>query len=136
MHASKILLVILPILPCIKGSGVPLVVSPGLNISTTPSIAANLAGCNDLAGTIAPTIPCYNTLDVSSYLINYNLTSAEVCAPDELFSTCLLRAVYGVPGVSLLTFNTSYSSLRILKQSLTLISAAELRDGERHQSQM
>lgn len=101
MHASLIVSILLPLLRCIAASGVPIVVSPGLNISSKPNVTAHLPPCTDLAGSHAPTIPCYNTLDVNLYLNNYNLTSAEVCAPDQSsFGTCLLPTVYGAPGVS------------------------------------
>lgn len=100
MHASSIVSIVLPALPFIAGSGVPIRVSPGLNVSTNPNVTAHLPPCTDLAGSHAPTIPCSNTLGVSSYLVNYNLTSAEVCAPyQSLLGTCLLPTVYGAPGV-------------------------------------
>jgi len=77
-------------------SGIPLVVSPGLNISTNPNITAHLPTCTNL--TAAPTIPCYTTLNTTGYLTNYNLTSAEVCAPGESWSKCLLQFVYQTAG--------------------------------------
>ncbi|KAK4697242.1 hypothetical protein P7C71_g801, partial [Lecanoromycetidae sp. Uapishka_2] len=111
MHSTLIILLLLPLLPSITSSGVPLVVSPGLNVSTSPNVTAHLAPCTDLAGSKAPTIPCYNTLDVNSYLVNYNLTSAEVCAPNQsLMGTCLLPTVYGAPGPNCTMMNTAEST--------------------------
>lgn len=107
---TTLLLPLLTLLPPALTSGIPLVVSPGLNISTTPNITAHLPACTTLIH--APTIPCYTTLNTTSYLQNYNLTSAEVCAPTELWSTCLLRSVYQVPGTNCTaTSNTTSSCL-------------------------
>lgn len=100
MHRSSsttlTILSLTTLITSISASGVPLVVSPGLNISTHPNVSAHLPSCTNL--TTAPTIPCYTTLNTTAYLNNYNLTSPEVCAPYESWSKCLLQAVYQAAG--------------------------------------
>lgn len=101
--------VLTTLLPFALSIGIPIVVSPGLNVSSNPNITANLPSCTNLTYAYAPNIPCYTKLQESSYLLNFNLTLAEICAPYELWSTCLLRAVYMAPGVNctMLTNTTS-----------------------------
>lgn len=94
--ASGVPLVVSPGLTSTSAPSIPLVVSPGLNISAHPNITAHLPSCTNL--TAAPTIPCYTTLNTTGYLHNYNLTSPEICAPQESWSKCLLQAVYVSPG--------------------------------------
>lgn len=92
--------VLATLLPSALSVGIPIVVSPGLNVSSNPNITAHLPSCTNLTYAYAPTIPCYTKLQESAYLENFNLTLKELCAPDELWSTCLLRAVYMAPGVN------------------------------------
>ena len=97
-NSLPLLTIVSALLPLILSSGVPLVVSPGLNISTQPNVPAHLPSCTNL--TAAPTIPCYTKLNTTAYLENYNLTIREVCAPQEYWSTCLLRSVYQIAGAN------------------------------------
>ncbi|KAL9137986.1 MAG: hypothetical protein Q9175_000803 [Cornicularia normoerica] len=78
-------------------NGIPVVVSPGLNSSSNPNVTANIPSCTNLTNN-APSPYCYTKLQETAYLTNWNLTSPELCAPDELWSTCFLRSVYGKPG--------------------------------------
>ncbi|KAL2042493.1 hypothetical protein N7G274_004986 [Stereocaulon virgatum] len=88
------------ILPLVYSSGIPIVVSPGLNFSIDPNITPNLTPCTTITSTNAPTIPCFTKLQVASYLENFNSTLAEVCSPTQLFSQCLLATVTAVPGLN------------------------------------
>lgn len=88
------------LLQSVLSIGIPIIVSPGLNVSSNPNITANIPSCTNLTYAYAPNIPCYTKLQESSYLLNFNLTLAELCAPDEFWSTCLLREVYMAPGVN------------------------------------
>ena len=88
------------LLPFVFSIGIPIVVSPGLNVSSNPNTTAHLPSCTNLTYAYAPNIPCYTKLQESAYLLNFNLTLAEICAPYEIWSTCLLRAVYMAPGVN------------------------------------
>ncbi|CAD6567893.1 MAG: hypothetical protein ASARMPREDX12_000832 [Alectoria sarmentosa] len=78
-------------------NGIPVVVSPGLNVSSNPNVTAHIPSCTNLT-TNAPSPYCYTKLQETAYLTNWNLTSPEICAPDELWSTCFLRSIYGKPG--------------------------------------
>ena len=78
-------------------NGIPVVVSPNLNVSTNPNVTADIPSCNNLTSD-APTPYCYTKLQETAYLTNFNLTSPELCAPHELWSTCFLRSVYERPG--------------------------------------
>ncbi|CAF9914302.1 MAG: hypothetical protein ALECFALPRED_009520 [Alectoria fallacina] len=78
-------------------NGIPVVVSPGLNVSSNPNVTAHIPSCTNLTNN-APSPYCYTKLQETAYLTNWNLTSPEICAPDELWSTCFLRSVYGKPG--------------------------------------
>lgn len=78
-------------------NGIPVVVSPGLNVSTNPNVTADIPSCTNLTSD-APTPYCYTKLQETAYLTNFNLTSPEICAPHELWSTCFLRSIYGKPG--------------------------------------
>ena len=97
---TLIAFVLTTLLPFTLSNGVPIVVSPGLNVSSNPNVTANLPSCKNLTYAYAPNIPCYTKLQESSYLENFNLILPELCAPYELWSICLLRAVYEVPGVN------------------------------------
>ena len=79
-------------------SGIPVVVSPNLNVSTNPNVTAHIPSCTNLTNSSAPSPYCYTKLQETAYLVNWNLTSPEICAPQELWSTCFLRSVYGKPG--------------------------------------
>ena len=92
--------VLATLLPSALSIGIPIVVSPGLNVSSNPNITAHLPSCTNLTYAYAPNIPCYTKLQESAYLENFNMTLPELCAPNELWSTCLLRAVYMAPGVN------------------------------------
>ena len=92
--------VLTTLFPFALSIGIPIIVSPGLNVSSNPNVTAHLSSCTNLTYAYAPNIPCYTKLQESAYLENFNLTLAELCAPDELWSTCLLRAVYMAPGVN------------------------------------
>ncbi|KAK0514563.1 hypothetical protein JMJ35_003180 [Cladonia borealis] len=101
--------------------GIPIIVSPGLNVSSNPNVTANLPSCTNLTYAYAPNIPCYTKLQESAYLENFNLTKAELCAPDQLWSTCLLQAVYLAPGVNC-TMVTNITSTCIPFDCATLTS--------------
>lgn len=95
---TLIAFVLTTLLPFTLSNGIPIVVSPGLNVSSNPNVTAHLPSCTNLTYAYAPNIPCYTKLQESAYLENFNLTLSELCAPYELWSTCLLRAVYMAPG--------------------------------------
>lgn len=76
-------------------SGIPVVVSPGLNSSTNPNVTSHISPCTNL--TDAPTSYCYTKLQETAHLTNWNLTSPELCAPWEMWSTCYMRSVYEPP---------------------------------------
>ncbi|KAL6715268.1 hypothetical protein ACLMJK_007532 [Lecanora helva] len=97
-NPTLLLTLLLPLLPSALSSGIPLVVSPGLNYSTNPNVTAHAPSCTNL--TSAPTIPCYTKLNVTGYLKNYNSIKAETCAPQQAWSTCLLTTIYQVPGTN------------------------------------
>ena len=97
---TLIAFVLTTILPFALSNGIPVVVSPGLNVSSNPNTTAHLPSCTNLTYAYAPNIPCYTKLQESAYLENFNLTLREICAPYELWSMCLLRAVYMVPGIN------------------------------------
>ncbi|KAM0796718.1 hypothetical protein BDR22DRAFT_893040 [Usnea florida] len=94
----------------ILANGIPVVVSPNLNISTNPNTTAHLPSCTNLTSNATTPSPyCYTKLQETAYLTNWNLTSPELCAPTELWSTCFLRSVYGKPGPNC-TSLTNYTS--------------------------
>lgn len=90
----------------ISANGIPVVVSPGLNISANPNTTAHLPSCTNLTNN-APSPYCYTKLQETAYLTSWNLTSPELCAPDELWSTCFLRSVYGKPGPNCTTLTNN-----------------------------
>ena len=113
--------VLTTLLPSALSIGIPIIVSPGLNVSSNPNVTANLPSCTNLTYAYAPNIPCYTKLQESAYLENFNLTKAELCAPDQLWSTCLLQAVYLAPGVNC-TMVTNTTSTCIPFDCATLTS--------------
>ena len=92
--------VLTTLLPSALSIGIPIIVSPGLNVSSNPNVTANLPSCTNLTYAYAPNIPCYTKLQESAYLLNFNLTLSELCAPDQLWSTCLLQFVYMAQGMN------------------------------------
>ncbi|KAL9069720.1 MAG: hypothetical protein Q9161_005304 [Pseudevernia consocians] len=78
-------------------NGIPVVVSPGINVSSEPNVTAHIPSCTNLTNN-APSPYCYTKLQETAFLTNWNLTSPELCAPTELWSTCFLRSAYGKPG--------------------------------------
>lgn len=87
-------------------NGIPVVVSPGINISSNSNTTAHIIPCTNLTND-APSPYCYTKLQETAYLTNWNLTSPEICAPDELWSTCFLRSVYGKPGPNCTTLTNN-----------------------------
>lgn len=81
----------------VLANGIPVVVSPGLNVSSNPNVTAHIPSCTNITNN-TPSPYCYTKLQETAYLTNWNLTSPELCAPDELWSTCFLRSAYGKPG--------------------------------------
>ena len=83
-------------------------------------MTAHIPSCNNLTN-VAPSPYCYTKLQETAYLSNWNLTSPEICAPQELWSTCYLRSVYEKPGPNCTTltndnktceqYNCTYLSL-------------------------
>ncbi|KAL9131309.1 MAG: hypothetical protein Q9217_000744 [Psora testacea] len=78
------------LIPSTTPTGIPIVVSPGLNYTnpTRPPI-----NCTDINPGITPT--CYKTLNVTSYLTNWDTKiRRETCSPKQLWSTCFLNFAY------------------------------------------
>jgi len=107
LSTMAVLTTLLSLFSSALSHGIPLVVSPGLNISTHPNITAHLPSCTNL--TTAPSIPCYTKLNTTSYLKNFNLTKAEVCAPQQDWTECLLVSVYQVAGANCTQVSNSTS---------------------------
>lgn len=87
-------------------NGIPVVVSPGLNVSSNPNVTAHIPSCTNITDN-APSPYCYTKLQETAYLTSWNLTSPEICAPHELWSTCFLRSVYGKPGPNCTTLTNN-----------------------------
>ncbi|KAF6239281.1 hypothetical protein HO173_002542 [Letharia columbiana] len=104
-------------------NGIPVVVSPGLNVSSNANVTAHIPSCTNLTNN-APSPYCYTKLQETAYLTNWNLTSPEICAPDELWSTCFLRSIYGKPGPNCTTLtNDTKTCEQYNCTSLSLSSA-------------
>ena len=85
------ILALLPIFSSAIPLGVPLVVSPGLNI-TTPAQRDRL-NCSDLSQ--GPSETCYRDLNITAYLTNYNTSILpEVCPPSVPWSRCFQDNAY------------------------------------------
>ena len=80
-----------------SSSGVPLVVSPGINASN--HVPPRSLDCNNIQAGISP--QCYQNLSMTAYLDNWNTSiRREVCAPSQSWSSCFQVNAYTNPGAA------------------------------------
>lgn len=98
-----LLLTLTPLLSSALPPGVPLVVSPGINVSS--HVPPKNLNCADIQTGISP--ECYQTLGITAYLENYNTSiRRETCAPSQLWSSCFQISAYTSPRADSPNINT------------------------------